>query len=109
MSRVGELDQKIDFNRPIATPNGRGGKSVSLALIQPGVWCNVRPMSGGETERYDKLNSVGVSVFETRYRGDIKEDDRISYLGEDYNIRYIPQRGQRQLRSMFFAERGVTQ
>ena len=104
---VGELDQKIDFNREVAQGDGMGGQSIQLKLIAPGVWAGLRPLSGKESEQFDKINATSMAYFKTRYRTDIKEDDRITFDGEQYNIRYIPKTSKRKLYTEYYAERGV--
>jgi SPP1 family predicted phage head-tail adaptor len=107
--RPGELDEKIDFKREVKVSDGMGGYEITLADISTNVWCKVRPLSGGESERFDKLNAEELTLFVTRYRTDIEEDDRISWNGEQYNIRHIPRTSRRHLYTQFYAERGVAQ
>jgi len=107
--RVGELDEKIDFQEMVKVDDGMGGSDITLLTIASGVWCKVRPLSGRESERFDKLNAEELTLFVTRYRADIEEDDRINWNGEEYNIRHIPRTHRRALYSEFYAERGVAQ
>lgn len=109
MYRPGELDQKIDFKLEVRVSDGMGGSDISLINIAVNVWCKAKPLSGKETERFDKLNATEFTKFVTRYRTDIKEDDRITWNGEEYNIRHIPRVATRSMYSEFFAERGVAQ
>lgn len=109
MFRVGELDEKITFNTEVKVSDGMGGSELSLLAIAESVWCKVRPLSGKESERFDKLNADELTLFVTRYRTDIEENDRISWNGEEYNIRHIPRASRRSMYSEFFAERGVAQ
>lgn len=107
MFRVGELDQKIDFWRECLEDDGMGGQKKSEFLIYSGRWAKVRSMSGGESERFDKLNAVGTCFFVTRRVDDIRENDFIKWRGVDYNIRMIPPQSMNSLYSEFYAERGV--
>lgn len=107
MFRPGELDQKCDFLREVRTSDGMGGVELSTENIQQNVWTKVRPLSGKESERFDKLNAEELTLFVTRYRTDIEEDDRIVWEGVGYNIRHIPRKSTRSMYSEFYAERGV--
>lgn len=107
MYRPGELDQKIDFSRIILESDGIGGQTEKVCVIKRGVAAHVRPLSGKEVERFDKLNAEELTLFVVRYRRDIREDDFITYDGEDYNIRRIPKRNKRSMYQEFYAERGV--
>lgn len=107
MYRPGELDQKIKFTRMILTDDGMGGQDKSECVIASGVWALVRPLSGKEVERFDKLNAEELTLFVTRYRTDIREDDTICYDGDLYNIKRIPKRNKRAMYQEFYAERGV--
>lgn len=107
MYQHGELDELIDFRREIEVSDGSGGIEYKLADIDRDVWCKVSPMSGKESERFDKLNPEETSRFLTRYRTDIKEKDRINWNGEEYNIEHIPRVSRRSMYSQFYATRGV--
>jgi SPP1 family predicted phage head-tail adaptor len=107
--RPGELDQRIDLYSEILTDDGFGGKELSLRYIDTEVYSKVRPLSGKEVERFDKLNAESLSLFVIRYRDDIQANDRIKYEDEEYNIRYIPPRGGRAMYLEMYAERGVAQ
>lgn len=109
MFRVGELDQRIDFLIEVDIPDGMGGNTTSTQAHASRVYCKVRPMSGKESERFDKLNATETTLFVTRYRTDITEQHRISWNGEEYNIRHIPRKDTRSMYSEFYAERGVAQ
>lgn len=109
MYEVGQLDKKISFYKEIAASDGLGGQDITLVPIKKNVWCAVRPLSGKEIERFDKLNATAMAHFTVRYREDVEEDDRIEYNGKYYNIRYIPDLDERKLYTEFYAERGVAQ
>ena len=107
--RIGELDQKINIQREVRIPDDMGGHTLNLENIAVCQWAHVRPMSGSEAERFDKLNPVATELFVIRWRGDLQEDDRVIWEGVEYNIRYIKNAGGRKLYLEFFAERGVAQ
>jgi len=107
--RAGELDEKIDLYAEVLTDDGFGGKDLTIRFIDSDVFCKVRALSGKEVERFDKLNAEALSLFVIRYRDDIKENDRIKFDDDEYNIRYIPKRTRRSMFLEMYAERGVAQ
>lgn len=109
MYRPGELDQKISITREILVDDGLGGQSVTNKSLYPDIWAKIRSLSGGEEERYDKINAKETSAFIIRNRPDIKEDDRILWDGVQYNIRHIEKKSKRDLYLKIIAERGVAQ
>lgn len=109
MYKVGKLDQKITFYREVETSDGQGGVDIIDTVIADMVWASVRPASGKEIDRFDKLNSEELCVFETRRLDSVVEKDKINYRGEWYNIRWKPRVSSRHLYDSFYAERGVAQ
>lgn len=107
MYRPGELDQKICFKRPCRQSDGTGGYTVEYDDIDSHVWAKVRPLSGKEVDRFDKLNAEELTLFVTRSRKDVNEGDVIVYGGIEFNIRRIPLRDSRYMYTEFYAERGV--
>ena len=105
--RSGELDQLIDIKRITRVDDGYGGDSSVPMNIAADVWCHVRPMSGIEAKKFDKLNAQFTNLFVIRWRDDLKENDTIVWDGDDYNIRSIPKAGSRHSFMEIFAERGV--
>lgn len=104
----GELDQKITIQRESLTSDGMGGSTVSVSTLAS-VWAKVIARSGREREYADRVNAEGAYTFVIRWRGDVLESDRITWRGEDYNIRAIAQVGGRKLYLEIDAERGVAQ
>jgi len=107
--RPGELDQLIDIKREALTTDDMGGSTIVLTNIAADLWAKVSPMSGNEAERFDKLNATMTNRFVVRFRDDVREDDRIVWDGEEYNIRSIEKAGSRKLYTVMYAERGVAQ
>jgi SPP1 family predicted phage head-tail adaptor len=105
--RPGELDQRISILRETLSDDGFGGQNVALAVLSKTTWAHVRPMSGRESERFDKLNAEMTNLFVIRYRSDVQENDRIEWLSEQYNIRAVMKSGPRKLYLEIYAERGV--
>lgn len=109
MFRPGELDEKIEFYENVRVDDGMGGVSLTPQAIESDVWAKVRPLTGKETERFDKLNADELTLFVTRFRTDIEEDHLINWGGESFNIRHIPKKSRRSMYSEYYAERGVAQ
>lgn len=107
--RSGELDQLITIIRDAETDDGMGGKNISPQNVVEDLYAHVRPLSGSETKKFDKLNAAMTNLFVVRYRDDVLESDRILWCGDEYNIRSIPKKGIRALYLEIFAERGVAQ
>ena len=105
--RPGELDQRIDIKREILVDDGVGGQDIRLENIATCISAHSRNLSGKEVERYDKLNATSLNIFVIRYRSDLREDDQITWGGDIYNIRHIPNNGARKLYTEILAERGV--
>tara|TARA_R110002020_G_scaffold475207_1_gene709082 strand:+ start:6062 stop:6394 length:333 start_codon:yes stop_codon:yes gene_type:complete len=102
----GELDQYISIERLEYSSDGQGGQNSEVVSMGYDINCKSRPMTGNESERYDKMNPTKINVFVIRYRDDLKETDTILWYGTKYNIRYIKDFGERSLYLEIFAEAG---
>jgi SPP1 family predicted phage head-tail adaptor len=102
----GELDQRIKISREALTTDAGGGQTVALSVLTT-VWAKVIAKSTRERETSDRLDASGLYTFIIRYRADIRENDRITWGGNDYNVRGIPREGGRKLYLEIDAERGV--
>ena len=108
MYHPGEMNERVQIIRETRTSDGAGGQTLSLTTLAS-VWAHVRPRSGREMERFDRVNASAMYLFVIRYRTDVEESDRILWKGEFYNIRYIAQGTGRALYFEIDAERGVAQ
>lgn len=106
--RVGELDQRVTFQREVRVDDGLGGYSLSWKDSFT-TWAHAHPMSGREREFSDRLSAEARYKFVIRYRTDFHEADRIIWDGVPYNIRFIATRGRRSTFIEIEAERGVAQ
>lgn len=104
----GELDQRVTIVRETLASDGQGGSTLSLSTVAT-VWAKVIARSGHERMYDDRLNAEAGYTFVIRWRSDVREDDRLSWRGQDYNIRAIAQDGGRKLYLEIDAERGVAQ
>lgn len=109
--RVGELDQRIAFQKKTETPDGFGGSSVVWADIDSlaNVWAHVRAKSGRERLEADRVEASANYIFIIRNRSDLSEDMRIVWDGTPYNIRSLLQAKSRAMYLEIDAERGVAQ
>lgn len=108
MYHPGEMNERIQIIRETRASDGAGGQTLTLSTLAS-VWAHVRPRSGREMERFDRINASAMYLFVIRYRTDVEESDRILWKGEFYNVRYIAQGTGRNLYLEIDAERGVAQ
>lgn len=108
---IGNLDQRITFQRFSVTPDGIGGTTEAWADIatSPTVWAKVTPRIGKEAMVEGRMNASAMATFTIRYREDITELDRLIWRGEAWNIRRVMRVSQRGLYLEIDAERGVAQ
>ena len=108
--RPGELDQRIEFQERISTPDGIGGSTFTWSTItNGGAWALVRPKGGREVTEFDRVNGEASYLFVVRNRQDVRDSFRILWDGIPYNIRV---RKQPKLRALYLeidGERGVAQ
>lgn len=108
--RTGELDQRIEFQEKVSTPDGLGGSTFTWATItNGGAWALARPKSGREVTDYDRVNAEASYLFVVRNRQDVKDSNRILWDGIPYNIRVRKQPKTRALYLEIDGERGVAQ
>jgi len=111
MSRPGAMDQRIIIRRvDNRTPDGYGGFTETVTTLAT-AWAAIIPKGGSEQDRADRVNAVGTVVFAIRNRQDIDflENDRIEWLGRDYNIRVIEYPSDRAQYVEILAQRGVAE
>lgn len=104
----GELDKRVSIRRETRAADRLGGYTSALATVAT-VWAHVRPTSGTEGVRADRVEAKSPFLFVIRYRGGVLESDRLTWDGIDYNIRSINRRGGRKLYLEIEAERGAGQ
>ena len=108
--RPGELDQRITIKRETNTKTAMGGQSVSLVNIAT-VFAKVTAKSGGESNKYQRLDAEASYVFVIRNTNNfnVRESDRIEWRGTEYNIRFISDPGPRPIYIEISADKGVAQ
>lgn len=108
---IGQLDQRITFQRLTATPDGGGGTVRAWANLASDatVWAKVLTRVGREVMVEGRITAQSPVTFTIHYRGDVSELDRILWNGEYYQIRNVIRRGGRKLFLEIDAERGAAQ
>jgi SPP1 family predicted phage head-tail adaptor len=105
----GNLDQLITIKRETRTTDGMGGDTVALVDVAANLWAHVRPRTGRELAKHDRVEAPAMYLFKIRNRSDILDSDRIVWNGATYNIRAVLTEGTRDMYLEINAERGVTQ
>ena len=106
---AGELTQLVSFQRMAApTKDGAGGQ------VGPDVWnelrrefAKVQPKSGTEKMGADRVEATAGYWFGIRARRDILESDRFVWRDRAYNIRFVPEKGPRDLFMVIECDLGV--
>ena len=107
---IGNLDQRITIKRETMSQTGMGGQELTLTNLAT-VWAKVRPRSGTERNRFERLDAEASYIFVIRNRPDLelRESDRIEWRGTEYNIRFISDPGPRPIYIEISADKGVAQ
>mgnify|MGYP001069224430 CR=1 FL=1 len=103
----GELDQRINIEEEVATPDGMGGTTTAWNLVAA-VWAKVRPLTGKERTAASQVESPATYAVIIRNRA-ISENQRIKWVSNGnrlLNIRFIG-REQRSQYIKIEAEMGV--
>lgn len=108
--QVGELDQRVELQTQSRVSDGMGGSTVSW-VTQDTVWAHVRPLSGGESQRFGGIEATGGYRVAIRNRSDlsINETWRVNWTdrGTTMNIRFVEDGGKRNLYLVLQCEQGV--
>lgn len=111
--KAGELDQLVTIRRVTQTKNEYGTLEETVQDLGP-FWARVRPMTGREREASQQLEEQAdylfVFFYDIHVENAIQGDDTLVWEdvgGQQYNIRFIKDRGPRALYLEIEAERGV--
>lgn len=83
-----DLIETVVIQRATRTADGRGGWTETWA-DQATVYAKVRPLSGSEVWRFDRLNAVASLMVVIRYRAGVLPSDRVLIRGTAHNITHI--------------------
>lgn len=91
MPGAGELRERVKIERPVHTPNGRGGEVQTWLVVASGVPAKITPTKGGEDVRAARLtgvNTFDVTVRQSSALSDVAADMRLTdeRTGKVYNI-----------------------
>ena len=108
---AGELDQRVELQKPARTPNNQGGYTTTWP-VQATVWAQVKPISGNERGQADRVSAEGRYQVVIRNLGEalnLDESWRIRWVNEDreMNIRFDRNAGQRGIYLTLECESGV--
>lgn len=106
---AGVMDQMIEIQEAVATPDGIGGRTLAWQPLARGarVWASVTLRGGSEAMEDGRINARQTASFEVYARSDLTELHRISWNNEVWNIRSIGRPGDRRMTMIIDAERGV--
>jgi len=75
---IGEMRHRITFQRPIKTPDGHKGHTVSWQVLVT-VWASIEPLSGREYFYSHQIKAEVTHRVKIRYREDITTKMRIKH------------------------------
>lgn len=102
----GELDERVSLQRLTPKRDGAGGATETWAEYAE-VWAKVRPMTGRERENAARTEALSDYVVKIRYRADVRAADRIVWRDRELNVRFMKDRGPRELYLELEAQMGV--
>lgn len=107
-TRIGELDERVEFQKEVFTPNNVGGQT-SVWEAQFTAWAHVRALTGGERMANDALAATGGYRIVIRNRSDVDvlANWRAKWRGRSLNIRFPEYSGPRDIYLVMQADSGV--
>lgn len=88
VKQPGELDRLLSLRRPVRTPDGMGGATVTYETVAR-LWAKVRPMSGRERFAAAQIQAESTYVITIRRRSDILETDVLEGPMGVFDIQFI--------------------
>jgi len=106
--RIGELDQRVKILKEARASDGMGGSTRTWEEVA-NVAAHVRPLSGRERARADRLDAEGGYMVAIRWRPDVRENMVIEWLNRDrrMNIRHVDDGGGRSMYLSIQCDTGV--
>jgi len=87
---AGMLRDVVAFERATRTGDGFGGITQTWATISGApTRAYVKPLSGREVYESQRVEAHASVMIAVRYFSDIRERDRVTIGGREYNIRHI--------------------
>ena len=103
---IGQLDQRIRLLSKAETPDGVGGVTTGESIYAT-VWAIVRPLRGQERKESDRVEASGQFLVVIRNRDDVNEGHIVRWDSRDLNVRFVRNRGARELYLELECEAGV--
>lgn len=92
MLRAGRKDRKIVIERLTIIQDAIGTPTETWATYKT-VWAEYIPVSGRESLAFDHLTSSEIARFIIHYISSITIQDRISFDGKSWHVRYLRELG----------------
>lgn len=113
MSLLGEMDERITFQRRTRAADGAGGFAIEAWTDIGTCWAKVTGQRMGEGERHDAMREAFTYLFKVptpmARELALTADDRIVWRGGEFNIREVRTVPRRIAFTDITAESGVTQ
>lgn len=87
-TRVGRMRYKVALQKPTNTTDSGGGMTQAWTTLID-IWADIRPISGKELFRHNKMEESVTHEIYIRHREDIGTNYRINYDSRNFNIRHI--------------------
>jgi SPP1 family predicted phage head-tail adaptor len=94
--QIGELDQRISLVSKAEAGDGVGGVTTTETVYAT-VWAHVRPLRGQERKESDRVEASGDYLIAIRNRSDVNEGHIVRWGSRDLNVRFIRNRGSREI------------
>ncbi|AIM40718.1 head closure Hc1 [Idiomarinaceae phage 1N2-2] len=107
--KLGDLNRKIEIRSRQVTGSDPMGGDIIEWVTHAEPWAKMKPMTGREQYRADKLNAEGMTQVIIRYRDDLDETMKVVYRDVEYQIRSIINVEERDEWTELMIERGVSQ
>jgi SPP1 family predicted phage head-tail adaptor len=100
------LDQLITISRKAQTQQADGSLQTTLTKLAD-AYAAAYPMKGDERRASMQTEERADYRFHIHYRADLRADDVITWNGQQFNIRFIADKGPGSVYLMIEAEKGV--
>lgn len=94
--QAGRLDRQVELRHVVLTRNSTTGEEVEAYSTYATVWAGKRDIRGREFFAAQQVNSEVSTVWQIRYRDDVRMTDRLVIDGLDYNVVSIGEIGRRE-------------
>lgn len=85
-TQTSEFRHVIDILRPVKTPNGRGGETVTYTTEHSGLRCAIWGLSGKESRENLRTGTKTVLTIRLRYQSLTTDERKVRWNGRDFLI-----------------------